>query len=63
MEEPVRNKIYGSLKEGKVPRDWKIDNIVVMYKGGNKREPLNYRTVSLTSIVIKLSEVIVKTDW
>ena len=34
--------------------------IVTIYKGGNKMEPLNYRPVSLTSIVSKLCEIVIK---
>ena len=63
LEEPLWEIINSSLKEGKVPREWKRANIVPIYKGGNKMEPLNYRPVSLTSVVSKLCETIIKNRW
>ncbi len=48
------NVINASLTQGKVPMDWKRANIVPIYKGGSKEDPLNYRPVSLTSIVAKM---------
>ena len=43
--------------------DWKRANIVPIHKGGSKEEPLNYRPVSLTSILCKLCEKIIKKRW
>ena len=63
MEEPLWDIINSSLREGKVPKEWKRANIVPIYKSGNKVEPLNYRPVSLTSIVGKLCEIIIKERW
>ena len=55
--------ISRSLLQGKIPKDWKRANIVPIYKGGNKENPLNYRPVSLISVVGKLCERIVKDKW
>ena len=55
--------IESSLKESRVPLDWKRANIVPILKGGDKEEPLNYRLASLTSIVAKICEKIVKDRW
>ena len=63
LVEPIWNVINSSLKEGKVPREWKRANIIPIYKGGKKTEPLNYRPVSLTSVVSKICEVIIKQQW
>lgn len=63
LEEPVWDIINTSLKEGRVPKEWKRANIVPIYKNGNKLDPLNYRPVSLTSIVSKLCEIIIKEKW
>ena len=52
-----------SLLQGKVPKDWKRANIVPIYKGGNRDNPLNYRPVSLTSVVGKMCETIIKEVW
>ena len=46
------NKCF--LKTGKVPKEWKRADIMPIYKNRNKKEPLNYRPVSLTSIVCKI---------
>ena len=50
-----------SLKQGKVPDDWKNAIITPLYKGGNKNRSKaeNYRPVSLTSVTCKLMEHIV----
>ena len=63
LEEPIWDIITSSLKEGKVPKEWKRANIVPIYKSGNKMDPLNYRPVSLTSVVGKLCEIIIKERW
>ena len=37
--------------------------MVPIYKSGGKEEPLNYRPVSLTSVVCKLCERVIKKRW
>ena len=59
----IHSMIRLSLLQGKIPKDWKRANIVPIYKGGNKEDPLNYRPVSLLSVVGKLCERIVKDKW
>lgn len=48
-----------SLKEGKVPHDWKTAVIKPIYKGGNRTDRNNYRPISLTSILAKTMEHII----
>ena len=55
--------ISTSIKEGRVPHDWKRANIVPIFKGGDSQEPSNYRPVSLTSVVAKICERIIKNKW
>ena len=62
LAEVIHNTIICSFKEGKVPIDWKRANIVPVYKGGNKEETLNYRPVSLTSVVAKICERVVNSN-
>ena len=38
-------------------------NIVPSYKGGKKTDPLNYRPVSLTSVVNQICEILIKEKW
>lgn len=45
-----------STKTAEVPRDWKLANVVVIYKKGNKTDASNYCPVSLTSVTCKLLE-------
>ena len=41
---------------GEVPTDWKLANVMPIYKKGRKDDPGNYRPVSLTSVPRKLTE-------
>ena len=49
-----------SIKTGIVPQDWKDANVAPLFKKGSKNKPENYRPVSLTSIVGKILESIIK---
>ena len=49
-----------SLKDTKIPLDWKRANVIPIFKKGDKSDVGNYRPVSLTSIVCKLLESIIK---
>jgi hypothetical protein len=49
-----------SLEEGTVPQSWKQACITPIYKKGSKKDPGNYRPVSLTSVVCKLMEGLVR---
>ena len=49
-----------SLEEGIVPSEWKEANITPLFKTGSRNKPENYRTVSLTSVVCKLPESLIK---
>lgn len=60
---PILDIVQCSLKEGNVPEQWKQANVIPVYKGGNKDDPLNYRPISLTSVFCKLVEGIIKDRW
>ena len=49
-----------SVRTGKLPSAWKNANITAIHKKGNKHVAGNYRPVSLTSIVCKILESIVR---
>ena len=49
-----------SLKEGVVPFEWKEANIIPLFKKGPRYKSKNYRPVSLTSVICKLLERLIK---
>ena len=49
-----------SYSKGVVPEDWRMANVTPIFKKGSKFKPENYRPVSLTSIVCKVMESILK---
>ena len=49
-----------SLGVKKLSVDWCTANIFPIYKKGDKKEPLNYRPISLTSIICKVLESIIR---
>jgi hypothetical protein len=60
LSKPLSLIFQCSMDTGKVPQDWKIANITAIFKKGNKSDAGNYRPVSLTSIVCKLMETLVR---
>ena len=51
-----------SLSTGKLPNDWKEAIIVPIYKNGDRILASNYRPVSLTSVVCKLLERLIRDE-
>ena len=49
-----------SLEEGIVPSEWKEANITPLFKKGSRNKLENYRPVSLTSVVCKLLETVIR---
>ena len=49
-----------SLREGTVPREWKHANVVPIFKKGSRCKAENYRPVSLTSVVCKPLESLLR---
>ena len=45
-----------SLIEGTMPSDWRRENVLPIFKKGEKTSPTNYRLISLTYILYKLLE-------
>ena len=54
-------KLYNvSLSSGFIPKDWKIAHVIPIYKKGDAQLPSNYRPVSLTSLLCKVLERVVR---
>ena len=49
-----------SLQKGIVPSEWKEANIMPLFKKGSRNKPEYYRPVSLTSVVCKLLETLIR---
>ncbi len=47
---------YKSLRSGIVPFDWKLANVVPVYKRGDQEFVENYRPISLLSLISKVLE-------
>ncbi|RMB93052.1 hypothetical protein DUI87_30558 [Hirundo rustica rustica] len=45
-------------ESGEVPADWKLGNIVLIFKKGKEEDPGNHRPVSPTSVLDKVMEII-----
>ena len=45
---------------GKLPDIWKSANLSALFKNGSKTDPLNYRPVSLTCILCKVYEKVIR---
>ncbi len=51
-----------SMNEGKLPPDWKVADVKPIFKKGQKSNVENYRPVSLTSVVGKVMEGIIRDE-
>lgn len=60
--EPLHILFEYSFQMHQLPGDWRIANITAIYKKGDKSDPGNYRPVSLTSVICKIMETLVRDD-
>ena len=60
LAKPISVLFNRSLKSGKIPKDWKMAHVTPIYKKGNKAAVNNYRPVSLTCVLCKSMEKIVR---
>jgi hypothetical protein len=48
-----------TVNDATVPSDWKKATVVPIYKGGDQSLVINYRPISLTSVVCKQMEQVI----
>ena len=60
---PLAHVFNMSLQEGTVPLEWKEANVIPLFKKGSRNKSVisvNHRPVSLTSVICKLLETIIR---
>ena len=57
---PLVHVFNMSLQEGIVPLEWKEANMIPLFKKGSRNKSVHYRPVSLTSVICKLLETIIR---
>jgi len=57
---PIAIIFKQSLDKRELPQAWLDENVTPLHKKGSKLDPANYRPISLTSILVKILEKIVK---
>ena len=60
IAEPLSEVFRKSIEEGVLPQCWKNANITAIFKKGDKSSASNYRPISLTSILVKILEKIIR---
>lgn len=60
LNAPLTKIFRKSLQQGEIPCDWKLANITPIHKKGEKSNAKNYRPVSLTSVVSKILERVIR---
>ncbi|KFV96315.1 hypothetical protein N326_00662, partial [Eurypyga helias] len=56
LAKPLSIIYQQSWLTGEVPRDWRLADVIPIYKKGRREDPGNYRPVSLTSVPGKIME-------
>ena len=62
LAKPLAILFRKSLDTGKIPDDWRLAEVTPIFKKGTKADPGNYRPVSLTNVVGKMMERIIKDE-
>ena len=57
---PVLDLFVNLLRQGVLPEDWKRATVVPIHKGGSSADAKHYRPVSLTSVLRKVLERLIR---
>ena len=60
LSRPLTHIFNNSVETGIIPEDWKSATVTAIHKKGSRQEPGNYQPISLTSVVCKTMERLVK---
>ena len=60
LAKPLYAIFTDSMNTGKLPKDWKMGHVPPIYKKGSRNQAKNYRPVSLTSVVCKTMELMIR---
>ena len=60
LAKPISMLINQTLQTGSLPQDWRDDLVTPIYKKEKKTQPCNYRPVSLTSLICKTAEILIR---
>ena len=59
---PLSQLFNTSFKTGHIPEEWKLANVVPVFKKGDKCNVENYRPISLTCLVMKIFEKCIRSE-
>ena len=57
---PLHKIFKTSMETGKIPEEWRHANVTAIHKKGSRLIASNYRPVSLTSVVCKTMETLIR---
>ena len=60
LAKPLKILFTKSMDKSKIPTSWKRANVTPIHKKGSKQEITNYRPISLTSVISKVMERIIR---
>ena len=60
LAKPLYAIFTESMNTGKLPKDWKMGHVSLIYKKGSRNQAKNNRPVSLTSVVCKTMELMIR---
>ena len=59
---PLSLLFHSCYNIGTLPKEWKLGHIVPIFKKGDKHKVSNYRPISLTCLIVKIMERIIKDE-